>query len=1381
MRDDARGGLRFCCAGRSFPRSCRGRLGKWPKLTIFLRSIDCSTWKTDIAHHHVLHTMAPEKKRRKQDKSTQEPGAKALRQNEAPQPSLQRLLALDKSYSTLDSQLDEAAAVLHLPSDWGSEKPNTESLDPADSRISVPRAEWLLKWILEKLKIQGANGSEARSNARAWLFLRWLVETIPDPSIMLRTSSILRIVEQALEERTPAGTGEHVDPFGLFDSSHLSSPATKIDSKKRKRDADGCHQSDGPRAEESFFQVVSQVIGVLCQRSEKSSSQQLRFRHSDQIKSVLRTDSSQAGRLLRLCLEFIHASNFPPGRVGLLTFADMKPFLRIWHLRIIPSTEDSKESANVFSTCCLISACKVIQAVSHPSNVLSHSEILTEVEKLVARHLFIPARARFFAALESSASLKSTLDLATLLGPLTTSIRPLFEEDSTNPLATLLLKSVHNLLDIGIRCSPLQSVKSKMKEAPWNQAMFAALSGSAGVQNDSSHKHNRHHTSQETENMLRVLSKHAIQLDQGDLERITLQHSGLTDEDHGQVRWSLVAAILDVDPNVFVLKPQRDAGTEEVNLLESPGYLLLNKLSSNRAVHGHLRDDGVAKQPLAWPEEQPQGTESDHDNRIQRSIVLSLLEAYAKVRDLPGFVEHWFSELESCDQATIGCSEMTQTVWATEQLVSGLSSFLESAMTPGQIHQLLNQFTNNVREAIEALQNSSAKKKKTTFDNLPKDFPANIVLLESITAAIHSEPVVDLAHETLDSLYRTLVDLVGHSAILEKAASARLFRILSRVWTLLLPLRTESVLRALGGELTLQSPCFKRLNKKCVNLIDETSESSYPVLVDGFGFLCSVAASVIHLPEYRSLSLEYLEASLAVGEKKDKEYTLNITSAYLDSQEFEATSFQLHAAYADFVSLLALHPELIRSLTDLRRRALFMRTVILAFKGYNGSIDDPGWTNAPGPVNPWYKTLRTLQQQVFLSRAHSTTDDYLEMLLTCHEAAQLHGWLLKYPASDFFEQMYLSLPAQLVPRDFRRRILDRTLVCHMEFHQNSPEQTIRDSRLAVMARFLDQQTPKARICQEPESLLGLALSYRSLHTSTAVLFGEVSRLAIQQNLKSGDENSIHGYLERLTAEFEKLKTTDTSLLFLPATLMVMKALVGPLADIQGQKKTQALQRLLDFLSNQCLSATDLLDHWPSSERTWPWKSSDVVFLLEFIGAFPLFGKTGDSHVLVQFIDRVSGQDWEVSTLLVIHQFLSKQTSVDIDAYMVLSRRIVDMINTRGTFAEYRALQASIRQRFSLLEQSDLYSFLTTAMEQMADGPDESVLERLQIAIGAVQRSPSNDAGATTESAMLPSTILPTLCGLLPRSSTPRIFHHLTSSIHMIIREKVCHAPRFRGC
>ena len=113
-----------------------------------------------------------------------------------PQPSLQRLLSIDKSFETPTQRVEEAARIVGL----SLEAPQSTSTTPSYSAQNA-RLEFVLRWLLEKLmKVQ-----HVPLTTQPWILLRLVLEHMT-PSTLARnlsTSQLLVTVTNALADTFP--------------------------------------------------------------------------------------------------------------------------------------------------------------------------------------------------------------------------------------------------------------------------------------------------------------------------------------------------------------------------------------------------------------------------------------------------------------------------------------------------------------------------------------------------------------------------------------------------------------------------------------------------------------------------------------------------------------------------------------------------------------------------------------------------------------------------------------------------------------------------------------------------------------------------------------------------------------------------------------------------------------------------------------------------------------------------------------------------------------------------------------------------------------------------------------------------------------------------
>src|SRR6478735_3396226 len=118
-----------------------------------------------------------------------------------PAPTRPRLQAINQTFSDLNEQIHQATQIIGLPDDWDSL--TGEARSKIAKRIVGARADWVLRWILEKLKDTADGGAQVRASTKAWKLLDWMIEVLPVSRCAphLRDAGFLTILERVLEER----------------------------------------------------------------------------------------------------------------------------------------------------------------------------------------------------------------------------------------------------------------------------------------------------------------------------------------------------------------------------------------------------------------------------------------------------------------------------------------------------------------------------------------------------------------------------------------------------------------------------------------------------------------------------------------------------------------------------------------------------------------------------------------------------------------------------------------------------------------------------------------------------------------------------------------------------------------------------------------------------------------------------------------------------------------------------------------------------------------------------------------------------------------------------------------------------------------------------
>ncbi|KAF2224907.1 hypothetical protein BDZ85DRAFT_85746 [Elsinoe ampelina] len=187
------------------------------------------------------------------------------------QPSLPRLLTLDKTFETLEDRIEEVSRILELQLDDISKIRSTPSSNHG-------REDWTFRWISGHLK----SGQSARLSARSWRLVRCLLLTVPRgvATRWLATSGLAQVILQALQDGNPVDVLTSAPPGstnGLQsetpDASDTSYSALKL-SKKRKR-GDRANAEALPRpigTKEHVLEICELLIEILKATDQSSDS-----------------------------------------------------------------------------------------------------------------------------------------------------------------------------------------------------------------------------------------------------------------------------------------------------------------------------------------------------------------------------------------------------------------------------------------------------------------------------------------------------------------------------------------------------------------------------------------------------------------------------------------------------------------------------------------------------------------------------------------------------------------------------------------------------------------------------------------------------------------------------------------------------------------------------------------------------------------------------------------------------------------------------------------------------------------------------------------------------------------------------------------------------
>ncbi|KAK5151901.1 hypothetical protein LTR04_006519, partial [Oleoguttula sp. CCFEE 6159] len=722
--------------------------------------------------------------------------------------SLQRLTALRSTSNTgrFLEQVRQAAQIVGVSLDSETlSRSRDGALERRDKVVEATkqrhhgRAEWVLRWLLDKLKAEEVT----RATPESWVLLERIVCLVPISNVARQLDSyqFLDTLENTLREAVSAAKLEEEALPGPVDGLSAVHDDTKLDlvsiglSRKRRRDGtlvegtaleeDAARTEPGVHLRAKLFNSVNCVL----KRIDSFTKPQALDRDvimCQHMQSVLRTDAPQAARILGLWMSLQHAL-LRPSALPLVAHC-IAPILHIWDQRSIDASSDTDTSSILFSSECLVSAMRLFSTLSKsvPLTAINSSArqqisiLVKEVEQLLARHILLPAHATYFAA--------GADGVATSLNRLVEPLR-LPQSDTTEPKVTiehqlnLDVSEFPLLLDIALRCVSRSTPSKRNAEAPWIEYVFTCLADSVGIsvtetkpkipisddlaKEISPSRESRQEAvgswtfrrPQRPEDqrvlglqlMLQVLLEHNASLATQTLANLAVSYSRVFECKAWDIRWNLLAVIHQLDTSVLLGDTNRAA---DKDLPQALPQVVFEKIST-------------------VPVDQPSGYanfqhSSDRDSNlgIVDLIVLPLLDAYAKKgRNLVGFVTQWHAQLAKLCEASRKTDEAAlvtlRTAWESSDLAAALRALLESSLTDRQISLLLELHVENLTVMLIRLRakppSMSGEKDDTS---VRADARASLTLSDAILGAIRSDETTDLIQRHLSIFFTTIESLL---------------------------------------------------------------------------------------------------------------------------------------------------------------------------------------------------------------------------------------------------------------------------------------------------------------------------------------------------------------------------------------------------------------------------------------------------------------------------------------------------------------------------------------------------------------------------------------------------------------------------------------------
>lgn len=1239
----------------------------------------------------------------------------------------------------MNEQIEQAAHIIGLPDSWAS--------ITGDERASITkklvraRAEWVLRWALDKLKDETAAGRTARGTVALWMLLDWMLAVLPvsRSAPHLRDAAFPAILKRVLTEHfdqlQPSPSSEDIEMSDVSGASETVADSTKP-SKKRKRGAAGANGSTqrtvlGPSDLQKLFLAVRTVLqsieGLTVTQDQGEDSVQ-----AELMKVVLRTESAQAASILKNWLiaieKLLALAASTSNKTHVEELLDLSLVVDIWELRTVAAGDEAGSSADDFSIECLIPALTLLNTLEalrsvHPDHpVTSSAQRSTQaLEKLLARHLFAPARAAFLADAEKATETTSKYREATLLAANLAPLRAKLlqaaqiEDDGEAVPADLVALSgaSSQLLSLAIRVSPSRTPRSKLAEKPWIEAVFVALVECAGCSLTSPPEFVTPKTAIEVlVQAISILQAQGVSVKSDILKDLFWYHSGIkypVGKDK-QMHWSLVSALIELDPTVFVAEPKGLAGPSKAQQTDL-AQVVFEEISK-----AQLEGPGFV-QEVDQKAASKQSPKSQNQPKITRRIILDrvivpLMAGFAKNRNLLGFVRRWDDQLVKSyrhdnRKALKECGNM---IWEDHTISQALAQRLEQSLTQGQIANLLQEHVQRMGDLSNAL--STEAKQDVNVKKLAayKRAASTAVIVPAVLQSVVSNEIIEALKPQLRSLlqsYSTWVQDDRYSSHTRLSFSwLALCQLVSKIWPIELHGSVEQ-------QEELLSPLIEQsLNDVCAA---PSKRVDSPTRAAAMLFLLDACDHLQTLPGSEDLIRPSLDKILQI-----------LSSGGLDSTEHTR---MVEFFCADFVQLAG-HLEIAAS-----QRALSQLLAAVS------TLDDAASTIAS----------QSLAQVIFEQGHSSLQDTYVAALLLLIDSGNDRMQGLAIESFNFLRPTAIS-------RERREAVLNRLT----ELITSGSRDVA--SVLSIMVQLMDASNATAKLSSDGAVLFEIAeqLSKQSLVShATLQQLQQLAQSALGQVLsnQSQSQNMIYlgkfkGKLDSITSKGKQCSSVNLALLRAVFAVQKQNTLLQPkqyisvlktcLANDSPKDNAASLHDVIDAfneLSTAALAEAKLLDSTQAWLRTWINDNADLESYLVTGGQGPaeLAEHVARLHTTVAKFKIYPNTQWLVTfTLKCLCEPVSEQ------------RKKVTMNTMKIFFAQ-----------LAVFEKLDLVQTLT----HPANSVDVASSYRL---LGTLISTFEDRHESNIELKNNQLAILPKLCCLVATSADLASFNALLTSINTII-------------
>ncbi|KAI4720315.1 hypothetical protein E4T48_03493 [Aureobasidium sp. EXF-10727] len=987
--------------------------------------------------------------------------------------SLQRLLSLDKSFDSFEERITEAARILDISLD-----PQSAPESPASLSLShTARLDFVLRWLLDKLSAQ----PDTCQCLPSWILFRRILERMPSAALAksLSAASPINTCSNALAQ--------------LFPPTSSPAPATTDDAKrstkKRKRQsAANDTTADHPAL---IFGQITASIRLLISRSTQSPFA-TDAAPENRVHALLRLDHADLVRFVKHTLYAL---------LHLRTSQKLPTSLIASSLALVQDLAILQPNASVdpldisFCTECLWPAALLLQLLqsdltSDGASQQHATHAIRSLDRLLATHLFVPARAAFYsskAVVQKKRQQVEVPGLVQRLKPLRSQIIALLDADASDLVKQAQLSHAYGcvplLLDLAVRCAPIANPKQRIVEAPWIHLVFNSLSDTI----TSSKTSDAEIVNQKLKDMLDVLSTKSLVLDADVLSEMLAQRCDLSTS---LPDFPLVAKILNMNASMFT------------DLNAAPAKALFEALTNNGEAKASTVSGSVSTDD--W----------ENPRTICYNIVVPLMHAYARTRNLPAFLDQW----SSCLSIQISSKKTSKwLLWADLSLEESLRAVLETSLTSAQIAELLESRQSALSQSVA----SSSVASSEAF--------ANLVLLNAIIGALKTDATIDTLVPHLESLLSAVESAFLQSVDISGLLSAHMIGLCSRIYQLWYPIWSTSKSSEevqMRNSALLDGPITRFALAKIQSgskLKSITSTGNVSEVDSAFVFIASICDMQRQLTGHES------------------DYAHLFCRAALPSQDGDKSCSYASQRPAAFLTVVTGYPGLLACIPATERVQLFKDL-------FSSFFSESLRSNS---------VLLEFLDAVFAASDLSIKDDLFSVVCESIESSAASGsWL----------EILLQWPLKGFSRQQREKILDVLVSSVIE---GKLKGQAKQQSLDLITVLLELPNATAKISVAPDVLWGLAsVPYSSTEVNA---FEDICRRLLGHIIDTKEQDRSKSYLEQLSTLVSDFvsKQKDLGLPATPGRVLLVVALLEA-------SEARLTQEELSSLSHRSSSTIDSL-------------------------------------------------------------------------------------------------------------------------------------------------------------------------------------------------------------